>query len=64
MTSIEFSDATQKIRVHDFDLHSLLPVTNKDFFTYKGSLTTPMCNEQVTWVIFKDHVMISDYQVI
>ncbi|XP_034489037.1 carbonic anhydrase 6-like [Drosophila innubila] len=41
----------------EFSLQQFLDqVENKDFYTYKGSLTTPMCAESVTWTVFKDVV--------
>lgn len=45
-------------------LASLLPKNIDVFYTYKGSLTTPPCNEVVTWVIFPKPVPISFTQVL
>jgi len=42
----------------------LLPdIAMQDYFTYNGSLTTPPCNEIVTWIEFKDHLHLSYEQV-
>ncbi|EEB15697.1 carbonic anhydrase, putative [Pediculus humanus corporis] len=41
---------------------NLLP-EKKTYWTYQGSLTTPPCTENVTWIIFKDPVEISDRQL-
>mmetsp|Transcript_1296 Transcript_1296/g.3721 ORF Transcript_1296/g.3721 Transcript_1296/m.3721 type:complete len:361 (-) Transcript_1296:280-1362(-) len=40
-----------------FDFNKFLP-TGKDFFHYRGSLTTPGCNENVTWFVMQDPVPI------
>ncbi|XP_043479644.1 carbonic anhydrase 2-like isoform X1 [Leptopilina heterotoma] len=40
-------------------LSSLMPSNVEVFYTYKGSLTTPPCNEAVTWIIFPTAVPIS-----
>jgi len=32
----------------------LMGETKNDFITYQGSLTTPPCNQVVTWIIFND----------
>lgn len=48
---------------YTFKLSSLLPVHMEIYYTYKGSLTTPPCNEAVTWIIFADSVPISFKQV-
>ncbi|XP_053986725.1 carbonic anhydrase 2-like isoform X1 [Hylaeus volcanicus] len=44
-------------------LASLLPRNTDVFYTYKGSLTTPPCNEVVTWIIFPTPVLISFNQL-
>ncbi|XP_031832164.1 carbonic anhydrase [Nomia melanderi] len=44
-------------------LASLLPHNTDVFYVYKGSLTTPPCNEVVTWIIFSTPVPISFTQL-
>ena len=46
-----------------FKLEPMLPDTLDKFFRYSGSLTTPTCDESVTWTVFKDSVKISETQV-
>ena len=56
---------------HPFDVAQLeeevLPTNflpnNKSYFTYPGSLTTPPLHESVTWVVFKEHIEMSEKQV-
>ncbi|MGB2088017.1 MAG: carbonic anhydrase [Psychroflexus salarius] len=45
-----------------FDIQSTLP-ENQNYFTYKGSLTTPPCTENVTWFVFKEPINVSEAQV-
>ncbi len=44
------------------DLNGLLP-TNKTYFTYMGSLTTPPCSEGVLWMVMKEPVTVSPEQI-
>ncbi|KAK2581126.1 hypothetical protein KPH14_007940 [Odynerus spinipes] len=44
-------------------LSSLMPKEIDTFYTYKGSLTTPPCNEVVTWIIWSTPVAISFRQM-
>jgi len=45
-----------------FDLNENLP-GQKDYYTYGGSLTTPPCTQNVTWVVYKKPITISLDQV-
>ena len=46
-----------------FPLDPLLPTNKTNYFRYSGSLTTPTCNEAVTWTVFNESVEISQAQV-
>lgn len=37
-----------------FDLNTMLPPNSNDMWTYRGSLTTPECNENVTWMVVQE----------
>ncbi|KAM7436552.1 hypothetical protein ABFA07_013710 [Porites harrisoni] len=43
--------------------NKMLPASKSDYYRYDGSLTTPTCNEVVTWTVFKDPVKISKRQI-
>ena len=44
------------------DMNQLLP-KNLAYSTYMGSLTTPPCSENVTWLVLKEPVVLSKQQV-
>jgi carbonic anhydrase len=44
------------------DLNSLLP-SERGYYTYMGSLTTPPCSEGVLWMVMKQPVAISPEQI-
>ena len=44
------------------DLNELLP-TQRGYYTYMGSLTTPPCSEGVLWVVLQQPVQISGTQI-
>ncbi|KAJ9575443.1 hypothetical protein L9F63_007694 [Diploptera punctata] len=46
-----------------FTMSSLLPRDLDIYYTYKGSLTTPPCNEAVTWIVFPEPNYISIRQL-
>ena len=53
-TAFESSTSVTGIRYSD-----LLP-TNRDYYYYEGSLTTPLCNETVQWFVLKDTIQIPE----
>ncbi len=44
------------------DMNQILP-TNRQYFTYMGSLTTPPCTEGVLWVVIKEPIEVSQDQI-
>ena len=44
------------------EVKSLMP-KNKDYYRFKGSLTTPPCSEGVDWIVFKTPQSVSKEQV-
>jgi carbonic anhydrase len=44
-------------------LQDLLPEQTTSFYRYSGSLTTPKCNQIVTWTVFDNPLVISEQQV-
>ncbi len=44
------------------DLDNLLP-SNRNYYTYTGSLTTPPCTEGLRWILLKDKVDVSIEQI-
>ena len=44
------------------DIEKLLP-TDRRYYTFMGSLTTPPCTEDVQWLVFKQPLAISPEQL-
>ncbi|XP_078068213.1 carbonic anhydrase 7 isoform X2 [Mustelus asterias] len=51
-----------KAQFKDFDPQCLLPKC-RDYWTYPGSLTTPPLYESVTWIVFKEPILVSEKQM-
>ena len=47
----------------DISLNKFLREVGPGYYTYKGSLTTPTCNEVVSWHIMEGTITISQEQV-
>ena len=53
-----------KITSHgQLKLRNLLPLDTKSFYRYFGSMTTPPCQEAVTWTVFNEKLTISENQL-
>lgn len=53
----------QKVALKEtLNIAGLLP-ENPEYWTYKGSLTTPPCFESVQWVVFRDQLELSEEQL-
>jgi carbonic anhydrase len=44
------------------DANGMLP-TNRAYYTFPGSLTTPPCSEEVTWYVLRTPVRVSKHEV-
>lgn len=62
LSEVRWVNSTVKMN-GSFTLASIMPTNTETYYTYKGSLTTPPCNEAVTWIIFSTPVQISFKQV-
>ena len=54
---------SRKALTPNFNPMQLLPPSTKEFFMYSGSLTTPACDEIVTWIVLRDHITASRAQL-
>ena len=51
------------LKVTDVNLQGMVSDANGDYYHYSGSLTTPACNEVVTWNVMKKAIYVSSNQV-
>jgi len=61
MKGIQFKDDVVNIS-EPMSLHSLLP-SDKCYWSYEGSLTTPPFSESVTWIVLKEPIQVSEKQL-
>lgn len=57
-----FSD--YKVQVPGFNIRALLPTRLDEYYRYDGSLTTPPCYPSVLWTVFRNHITMSQKQVL
>ncbi|XP_058794892.1 carbonic anhydrase 2-like [Phymastichus coffea] len=62
LPEIQFANSETKLNT-SIILASFLPQHLNTYYTYRGSLTTPPCNEVVTWIVFASAVPISFKQM-
>jgi len=50
------------VKANLYDIKSLMP-EDKEYYKFKGSLTTPPCSENVKWFVYKTPLSVSKEQV-
>jgi len=58
----DFSHPGEEVRGVQINPIRLLPADRR-YYTYEGSLTAPPCTENVTWIVLKAPVEVSDAQI-
>ncbi|XP_072472602.1 carbonic anhydrase 6 isoform X2 [Notamacropus eugenii] len=59
----EIQNVGENVTLNSIDIKHLLPDNLSKYYRYNGSLTTPPCSENVTWMILKETVTISKKQL-
>lgn len=57
------SNQESQVSILVFNALQLLPENISQYYRYQGSLTTPPCSENVTWLILKQPVEVSKLQI-
>ncbi|KAL4617820.1 carbonic anhydrase 4-like [Arapaima gigas] len=61
LPNISYEGNTVNFSSSGLSMDDLLPGVNRTrYYRYLGSLTTPLCNEVVTWTVFQDPVNVSN----
>ncbi|XP_063799175.1 carbonic anhydrase 6 [Pseudophryne corroboree] len=55
--------AGQETQIKTLDPLAMLPENLNNFYRYQGSLTTPPCTENVLWMVFDTHILLSHNQI-
>lgn len=57
--------ARRKVQASDLVINALklLPKNSDRYYRYSGSLTTPPCSEIVTWLVLKQPISVSKWQI-
>ena len=59
----DVKDPGSRTNLKDVKIINFLPHNRDDYYLYKGSFTTPPCSETVSWVVFRDRLLIpEEYQ--
>ncbi|XP_046585237.1 carbonic anhydrase 2-like [Haliotis rubra] len=62
LEAVKFRSKHEQVK-GQFNPKCFLPESLSEYWTYPGSLTTPPCYESVTWIVFKEHMVVSESQL-
>eukprot|EP00105_Crassostrea_gigas_P012423 XP_011428408.1 PREDICTED: nacrein-like [Crassostrea gigas] len=54
---------TGPVITNNIALKDILPTNQSDYYTYRGSLTTPPCSQSVTWVVMRCPIILSQQAI-
>ncbi|CAF2870836.1 unnamed protein product [Rotaria sp. Silwood2] len=62
LSKVTYRDETINLNHGIISLKNLMPKDMQAYYTYDGSLTTPMCYESVRWIVFREKMGLSKRQ--